>query len=253
MDKSILEQVTTLVQTHGLSTAIVIVLIVLLIMLTKSKYFADIGMKLFNKLIGDKFKRSKDKDDKADDNNVSPMVIEVRESDIINHEIFNHIDFWLYSEMPTKDFSSKYRTVVFRKYLHIYYKSYKDNLHVFVNSGKYKKMDDSELRQALLKLITDTIFKYESEMSIVGIPAVIIQKMKAKNNDTLNLTIDLINSICDSKFYNSQNNLLKVFSLLNIVLSILENTMSNSTTVCNSINGELKGFTMDGFTEGKDD
>ena len=251
MDGSLIEQIMSLIDGYGLPTTIIVILIVLLITLTKSKYFTDITVNFFTKLINSKFKKKNKKKD-GGEGNPSPTVIQVRESDVINHEIFNHIDFWVYSELPTKEFSSKYRTVVFRKYLHIYYKAYKDTLHVFVNSGKYKEMDDSELRQALMKLITDTIFKYESEMEFVGIPAVIIQKMKAKNNDTLNLTIDLINSICDSRFYNSENNLLKVLSLLNIILSILENTISNSEEVCNGINGELKGYTMDGFTEGED-
>jgi hypothetical protein len=251
MDESILEQVNTLIELYGLPTAIVVILIVLLITLVKSRYFADLTFKFFKKWINNRFKRKekKTKDGEAP----SPTVIKVTESDVINHEIFNHIDFWLYSHIPTVEFSTKYRTVVFRKYLHIYFKAYKDTLHIFVNSGNYKKMDDSELRQALMKLITDTIYKYESEMALIGIPPVIINKMKAKNNDTLNLTIDLINSICDSRFYNSENNLLKVFSLLNIILSILENTIANSVEVCDSINGELKGLSMDGFTEGDDD
>lgn len=252
MNSSIIEQVMTLINVYGLPTTIVVILIVLLITLVKSKYFTDITANFFTKLINNKFKKKKNKS-KDEEESPSPTVIQVRESDVINHEIFNHIDFWLYSEIPTKQFSSKYRTVVFRKYLHIYYKAYKNTIHVFVNSGDYKKMDDSEIRQSLMKLITDTVFEYEKEMSLAGIPAVIINKMKAKNNDTLNLTIDLINSICDSRFYNSENNLLKVFSLLNIILSILENTLSNAEEVCNNINGQLKGFTMDGFTEGEDD
>jgi len=112
-------------------------------------------------------------------------------------------------------------------------------------------MDDSELRKYLMRIITDTIYKYEKDMEMVGIPDVIISKMKTKNKDTLNLTIDLIDTICDSKFYNSENNLLKVYSLLNITLSILENTISNSIAVCNSINGQLRGYTMGGFIEGE--
>lgn len=251
MNGSLIEQIMRLVDAYGLPTAIIVILIVLLITLFKSKYFTDLTVSFFTRLIDSKFTR-KDKKVEGGASNTSPMVIQVRESDVINHEIFNHIDFWLYSELPTKEFSSKFRTVAFRKYLHIYYKAYKDNLHVFVNSGKYKEMDDSELRQSLMKLITDTVFKYETDMVFVGIPAVIIQKMKVKNNDTLNLTIDLINSICDSRFYNSENNLLKVFSLLNIILSILENTISNSEIVCNGINGQMNGFSMDGFTEGED-
>jgi len=246
MNETILDQVNQLVETYGLSSTVIIIMIVLFISLFKSKAFIDITVKFFTKFIDNNFKKSKK------NKNPPPNIIEVRESDVINHEIFTHIDFWLYSEIPTMEFSSNYRNVVFRKYLHIYFKAYKDTLHVFVNSCKYKKMDDSELRQSFMKLITDTIFKYESEMSIIGIPQIIINKMKARNNDTLSLTIDLVNSICDSGFYNSENNLLKVFSLLNIILSILENTVTNNVEVCNSLNGELKGLSMDGFTEGED-
>lgn len=252
---------------YGLSTAVVVILIVLLVTLVKSKYFSDLAIKFFNKWIDNHNHNHNRTENKNDNNNVgdsndsnlesnvtntAPIVIEVKESDVINHEIFNHIDFWLYSHVPTIEFSSKYRTVVFRKYLHIYLKSYKDTLHIFVNSGEFKTMDDSELRKALMRFITDTVYRYETEMSIAGIPPVIINKMKVKNNDTLSLTRDLVNSICDSRFYNSEHNLLKVFSLLNIILSILENTISNTVEVCDSINGELKGFSMDGFTEGVD-
>jgi hypothetical protein len=82
-----------------------------------------------------------------------------------------------------------------------------------------------------------------------GIPDIIIEKMKVRNNDTLNLTIDLIEGVCNSRFYNSKNNLLKVYSILNILLSILENTISHSELVCNSINGQLKGLEYGGFKE----
>ena len=33
-----------------------------------------------------------------------------------------------------------------------------------------------------------------------------------------------------------------MYSILNILLSVLENTISNSEAVCNSINGQLKGL-----------
>jgi len=73
--------------------------------------------------------------------------------------------------------------------------------------------------------------------------------MKLKNNDTIQLTIDLIQNISNSQFYQSENNFLKIYSILNIILSVLENTMSNSESVCNSINGSLKGLIFDGKKE----
>ena len=82
-----------------------------------------------------------------------------------------------------------------------------------------------------------------------GIPKIVIEKMKSKNNDTITLTIDLIEGICNSQFYTSDKNFLKLYSILNIILSVLENTISNSENVCNSINGALKGLTYDGKTE----
>jgi hypothetical protein len=36
----------------------------------------------------------------------------------------------------------------------------------------------------------------------------------------------------------------KVYSILNIVLSILENTISGSESTCNSINGQLSGLSF---------
>jgi hypothetical protein len=89
-------------------------------------------------------------------------------------------------------------------------------------------------------------------MESVGIPKIIIEKMKVRNNDTISLTIDLLEGVCTSQFYASDRNLLKVYSILNILLSVLENTISSSANICNSINGQLKGLSMDGEEEGKD-
>lgn len=170
--------------------------------------------------------------------------VKITESDVINHDIFNYIDLWSYSKVPTIQFSTEYRTIVFRKYLTIFLKSYKYNIKSFITNGNYKTMDNAQLWQGFLKLITDIVFDYEKEMSDIGIPKIIIEKMKVKNNEMINLIIDLIEGISNSSFYDSENNLLKVYSILNIILSILENTISSSDSICNSINGQLKGLTF---------
>ena len=103
-------------------------------------------------------------------------------------------------------------------------------------------MENAQLWTSLLSLINDIIYDYEREMESNGIPKIVIEKMKVKNNDTISLTIDLIEGVCNSQFYDSEKNLLKVYSILNIMLSILENTISNSALICNSINGQLRGM-----------
>lgn len=171
------------------------------------------------------------------------------ESDILNHDVFNYIDFWMYSKVPTFQFSTDYRTVVFRKYLIIYLNCYKKGLSEFVKSNNYKTMDQSELWKNLLSTINQIVWDYEKECDQAGIPKIIVDKMKAKNNDTIQLTIDLIEGISNSQFYSGENNYLKIYSILNIILSVLENTLVHSESTCNSINGQLRGLSMDGKTE----
>jgi len=229
------------VQENGPSTSIIVILLFVIAYIVKTKWVNNAVSKLMDKIIESLFKR------KDPENNNAHQ--EISESNIINHDIFNYIDFWLYSRIPTLTFSSEYRTVVFRKYLHIYLIKYKEDIYEFIRSAAYKSMDDSELRKALLSLINNIIHDYEKEMIKIGIPDIIVERMKAKNNVSLTLTIDLIENICDNKFYDSDQNYLKIYSILNILLSILDNTVSNSVPVCNSINGQLKGLSMDGKTE----
>lgn len=218
---------------------IISIIILILVTLLKSDFFSKIISK-FSDWVVEKFMKNKIKDINEK---------KITQSDITNHDIFNYIDFWVYSKVPTIQFSTEYRTVIFRKYLTLYLKSYKSVLSTYVNSKEFESMDDAQICKSLLNLINSIVYDYEKEMSNVGIPKVIIDKMKEKNNTTISLMLDLIDGVCGSQFYKSENNLLKVYSILNILLSVLENTISNSESVCNSINGQLKGLSYEGKTE----
>lgn len=223
---------------YGWVTGGTVVLVFLIIKLLRAQWFKNILSSIFEKMI-----------EKYIKNKTTEVITTLKESDISNHDIFNYIDFWTYSKIPTFNFSTEYRTVVFRKYLTVFLKSYKKNIQKFVLEKKYKDMDDAELLKSLLNLINMTIFDYENELIQDGVPKIIIEKMKVKNNDSLDLILDLINSVCSSHFYDSESNYLKVYSILNILLSVLENTINSSESICNSINGQLKGLTFDGKIE----
>lgn len=226
---------------YGFKGTLFTLLTFLLIAVLKSNWFNSLLGKVSDAFV-EKFMKNKTKD-------VNSHVKSITDSDITNHDIFNYIDFWTYSKVPTIQFSTEYRTAVFRKYLTIYLKSYKRKISEFVNSKDYQQMDDAKVWRALLDLINQIVFDYEKEMIDGGIPKIVVDKMKSKNNDTITLTIDLIEGICNSRFYESDSNFLKVYSILNILLSVLENTISNSENVCNSINGQLKGLKYDGKIE----
>jgi hypothetical protein len=225
---------TSLIEAYGFKGAIFSIVLFLLVSMFKSKWFANFLSRISDKFI-ERFMKNKTKEN---------QVRNINDSDISNHDIFNYIDFWMYSKVPTFQFSTEYRTVVFRKYLTIYLKSYKSNISKFILNKDYQEMDEAKLSTTLLNLINRIVYDYEREMEEAGIPKVVIEKMKVKNNDTITLTIDLIEGICSSQFYSSDKNYLKVYSILNILLSVLENTISNSENVCNSINGQLKGLSF---------
>jgi hypothetical protein len=236
-----ISDITSLIDKYGMKGAIFVIVLFLLIALFKSKWFGNLLSNLSDKFI-ERFMRSKTKD-------IETQVRNINDSDISNHDIFNYIDFWMYSKVPTFQFSTEYRTAVFRRYLTIYLKAYKTNIAKFIMTKEYQEMDEAKLSTTLLNLINRIVYDYEREMEESGIPKIVIEKMKVKNNDTITLTIDLIEGICSSQFYSSDKNYLKVYSILNILLSVLENTISNSENVCNSINGQLKGLTFDGKKE----
>ncbi len=233
-----IDELLKLIQNNGISTTIFVILLSGLYVVVKTEWFGVYAGKVGDAIIAKLFKKKE-----------AEVSHHISESDIINHDIFNYIDIWQFNIVPTLQYSTDYRTVVFRKYLRIYLQKHKDNINHFVADGKYKQMSESELWKNFLQLINSISYDYEREMSQIGIPAVIIEKMKTKNNDTLSLTIDLIEGICNSQFYESANNFLKLYSILNIMLSILENTVSNSSIICNSINGQLAGLEMDGKIE----
>lgn len=228
-----------LLEIYGIKGFLLGVLIIGIGAIIKTSWFGNTWSKFSDKLI-EWFLAKKTKPE-----NVKP----INEGDISNHDIFTYIDFWMYSKVPTFQFSTEYRTVVFRKYLTVYLRCYKKGLSDFVKEGKFKEMGQAELWKSLLDMINHIVWDYEGGAKEMGIPDVVIAKMKQKNNDTIQLTIDLIESITTSQFYQSENNLLKMYSILNIILSVLENTISNSESICNSINGQLKGLSMDGKKE----
>jgi hypothetical protein len=236
-----IDDIVSLLTKYGTKGGIFVLILFVLIGGLRSKWFGSFLSKISDTFV-ERFMKDKTKD-------IETKVKSITDSDITNHDIFNYIDFWMYSKIPTFQFSTEYRTVVFRKYLTIYLRNYKNNMEDFVNDKNYQDMDDSQLWKTLLNLLNKIVYDYEREMESSGIPKIVISKMKAKNNDTITLTIDLIEGICNSQFYSSDKNFLKTYSILNIMLSILENTISNSEPVCNSINGALKGMAMDGKIE----
>jgi hypothetical protein len=234
----LLNEIIKLINENGVLTVTVAVVLFIILKKVKLDFVSDLFKKITNKTTK-----------KQAQNQVSKKV-SLSESDIINHEIFNYVDYWVYSVMPTLILKSDFRTYVFRDYLQEQFRAYKKVLTDFAIDGSYKDMDWSELRKTMLRCISDIVFEYESKMRAEGIPEIIIIKMKAKNNDTISLMNDLINTINEER-YSSPNNLLPVYTFLNFMNAILENMMQHCENVSNELNGELSGLTYKGYKEPK--
>ena len=218
-----LQDLENFLSNYGLHGGILIILSFIFLAIYKSKWFNEKISNLIDKLL----KKSPE----------NPINI----SHVINHNMFNYIDFWIYSKVPTLNFATEYRTIIFRKYLTILLMKYRDNVQKYISSAVYEKMDDQELWKSVLSLLNTIVYDYEKEMESMGIPKIVINKMKTRNNETITLIIELTESVCSCEFYNSEHNLLKIYIIQNILLAVLQNAISNSEIVCNSINGDLKG------------
>lgn len=239
MNDTLLDEIINLIEKHGTKGFLGVLVVYSIISIFKSQWFNNLLTKISDKFF-ERFIKSETKD---------VNIRKINDSDITNHDIFNYIDFWNYSKVPTFQFSTEFRTAVFRKYLTIYLKNYKRNIEKFVTDKSYEKMDEPQILKSFLNLINQTVFDYEREMIDVGITPIIIEKMKAKNNNNISLIIDLVEGVCSSHFYDSENNRLKIYSILNILLTILESTVNSAENVCNSINGQLKGMEFNGYVE----
>ncbi len=222
-----LNDLLTFFKAHGISGILMFILMFLVYVVFQTHFFHEQFIKLINKIFPKKKNSSI-----------------VHASNIVNHDMFNYIDFWMYSKIPTLKFASDYKTVIFRKYLSILLSKYKEDVRSYITSKVYETMDDPELWKSILNLLNTIIYDYEREMEAENIPKLIIEKMKDKNNTTITLIIDLTESICSSEFYNSENNLLKIYSIQNILLAVLQNVISNSVVVANEINGDLVGYSI---------
>ena len=221
-----LKEVIDFLKLYGFQGTGLFIALFVLWNILRTDWFGDKIKHYFDKILGKKSKKESN-------------VITI--SNISNHNMFNYIDFWVYSKVPTIKFSTEYRTIVFRKYLTILLTKYRDNMQHYIASKVYEPMDDSELWKSILALINSIFYDYEKEMETMSIPKIIIERMKERNNETITLIIDLTEGVCSSEFYDSENNLLKIYSIQNILLSVLQNIIANSIIVCDSINGSLKG------------
>ena len=225
---------------YGIEGIIGFLILTVIISVIKSKWFGKLVDRIIdfthNKILKYRTKSMRD-------------LTKVSFSDVSNHHIFNEIDSLINNDVPTLQFSTDYRTVVFKKYITVYLKTYKKNLRKFVRDKEYEKMDKAELSASFFSLINNTIYDYEKEAKANGIPDIIIIKMKSENTDKISLTLNLIQSLVSTNFYESKNNLLKLYSLLGILYPIIEHNVMTAEKVCNSINGALKGLEFEGKIE----
>ena len=122
-----LTTITEIIQKLGYKGILIAPILFIFYSFIQSKFFQDLMGRFINFII-DKFIKDVPKDN----------VRNITESDILNHDIFNYIDYWKYSVVPTISFSTDYRTAVFKEYLNIYLTTYKKTILEYVTSKKYE-------------------------------------------------------------------------------------------------------------------
>ena len=96
-----LSELALISEKYGIKGTIFMIIVIFIYTLLKSTFINRFFTKISDKFV-ERFMRNKTKD--------SSSVRMITDSDIINHDIFNYIDFWSYSKVPTIQFSTEYRT-----------------------------------------------------------------------------------------------------------------------------------------------
>ena len=138
----IFESISLLEKTLGIVFTLIITFVAALL---KSKAFKDFISGVINNSFLKLFKKNKKKES-TDETSI------VKETDIINHDLFNYLDFWLYNQIPSIQLRTQYRNTVFRKYLHIYFKTYKDVILDFVRQTQYQKYGQSSIEANFVEI-----------------------------------------------------------------------------------------------------
>ena len=134
-----LQDLITFLKSYGLHGSFLVIFSYITWMFLKTDFISKRITKFFDKIM-----------DKKPSN---PINI----SHVVNHNMFNYIDFWIYSKVPTLNFATEYRTIVFRKYLTILLMKYRDNVQKYISSAVYEKMDDQELWKSVLTLLNTIV------------------------------------------------------------------------------------------------
>jgi hypothetical protein len=90
-----IDDITTLLESYGIGGGLFIILAYIIIAGIKSEWFSGFLSKVSDKFI-ETFMKSKTKD--------VDVIRNITDSDITNHDVFNYIDFWTYSKIPTFQF-----------------------------------------------------------------------------------------------------------------------------------------------------
>jgi hypothetical protein len=170
-------------------------------------------------------------------------------SALVHNTLFSSVDYWVSSVVPSMEFSTSYRNIVFKKYLTLYLTSYKEVISDFVYTEGYVNMDSDEFEQSLRGLINKVVVESDKKMSSAKIPDVVVNKMKAENEKILSLTLDFVGAVSRSKNQVDEKNIAKMQTFLTLINYLLQTIVDGSVGVCNSINGQLSGLSMDGETE----
>lgn len=223
-----------ILNTYGVRTAITAPIIYALYYLSKSKIVGKIANKLMNRIID---KISNDTKKEADTN--------IKNSDIENHHIFNKMNNLLYRDIYTVDFGEDTMNILMRDYLSIIIKEFKVGIKVFVNKGDYIKMTPTEYTSELNRVINEILCKIDREVENRSLPVILVDNMKLKTITAVNFFMEITAGIASSHHY--ENNLIKTFSILNILSTVLDNLITKSSIkVADFIYEDLKGISYKG-------
>lgn len=185
-----------------------------------------IGSKLVNKAFS-----------KKDDGHLNTNI------PISQHDFFQFLTDTYNYKMETFVFTSDQKKLVFTVYFKIILKVMHDEWKDFLEDDLLLTYNQSELKSNFTKKFRSVIDEYDSKARSIGIPNIVIEKVKLLQTAQHNEVVENVGDIIDNPYYTS--NYARIHAVFNYYKIVTSLFIHNAKTGVNDLNGQLEKEIVD--------
>jgi archaellum component FlaF (FlaF/FlaG flagellin family) len=163
-----------------------------------------------------------------------------------NHPYFSTIDYMIDVKISEIYFKSEFKKIAFTDILTFKLRSSQETFRAFVSNESNYINGDLEFRNLVTRNLRDAYGMFMSECQRSKIPQVVLESFNSWTSPLTRFLFSTLEDICESKLY--ETNVDKLNAILNIMLAVFNEIITNIELYLDEINGDFQGETYKGIT-----